>query len=486
MALRGAGGGSSVDLASPGAIGGTTPAAGTFTALTASALFRLTGVENAITAFATGGQASATALSATKNFHRISVCATAADSVKLPAATAGQMHFIRNDGAAAAQVFGTSPDTINGVATGTGVSLSAGWGAFFLSTADATWVSTNPIASASLGANTFTGLQTITQAAANAGIVASTGYSLTGSDATNMIDLAGTLNTSGSPSIIKANLTNTASGAGTSLLDFQLASTNVFNVSATRGSILMPQGTSAALTNASLYFGTSRSAGSPLAISAFNSSFYWLAQGQQIGLLVSTKFALNSGQDLVWTSSSTNNDGGVDLTLRRATTATLQQGAANAASPVAQTLQAQGSRSGTDSNVAGASYTLRPGAGTGDATPGALILQSYVAVASGTGAQTATETIRLVSGYARFSLPTSVKSTGGAAVAGNAVLVGGAVTVNTTAATATCIVILTRKTSGGTLGTAITYTISAGTSFTITSDSALDTSTFSWQIVETF
>jgi hypothetical protein len=68
--------------------------------------------------------------------------------------------------------------------------------------------------------------------------------------------------------------------------------------------------------------------------------------------------------------------------------------------------------------------------------------------------------------------------------AGNATLVGGTVTVNNTTVTANTVVLLTRKTSGGTLGTAITYTVSAGTSFTITSDSALDTSTFSYMLIE--
>lgn len=77
-------------------------------------------------------------------------------------------------------------------------------------------------------------------------------------------------------------------------------------------------------------------------------------------------------------------------------------------------------------------------------------------------------------------------STGSAPIAGNATLVAGTVAVSTTAATADCIVMLTRKTSGGTIGTAITYTISAGTSFTITSDNVLDTSTFSWFIVRMY
>lgn len=80
----------------------------------------------------------------------------------------------------------------------------------------------------------------------------------------------------------------------------------------------------------------------------------------------------------------------------------------------------------------------------------------------------------------------SAISTGAAAIAGNVTLVGGTVTVSTTKATATCIVMLTRKTSGGTIGTAITYTLNAGVSFTINSDNILDTSTFSWAIVETY
>lgn len=67
--------------------------------------------------------------------------------------------------------------------------------------------------------------------------------------------------------------------------------------------------------------------------------------------------------------------------------------------------------------------------------------------------------------------------------AGSATLVGGTVTVNNTSVVASDLLMLTRKTSGGTIGTAITYTLSAGTSFTITSDNVLDTSTFSWMLV---
>jgi hypothetical protein len=67
--------------------------------------------------------------------------------------------------------------------------------------------------------------------------------------------------------------------------------------------------------------------------------------------------------------------------------------------------------------------------------------------------------------------------------AGNATLVAGTVTVSNTTVTANTLVHLTRKTAGGTIGEA-TYTLSAGNSFTITSDSASDTSTFTYLLTE--
>ncbi len=80
--------------------------------------------------------------------------------------------------------------------------------------------------------------------------------------------------------------------------------------------------------------------------------------------------------------------------------ATLQIGAQNAASPVNQTFQAQGSRVGTDSNVGGATFTVAAGTGTGTGTLSSLVLQSPVAVASGTGAQTPTTGLTIKGGCA--------------------------------------------------------------------------------------
>ena len=92
-----------------------------------------------LTARAGGGQGNAVPLIA--GINRITVCATAADSVALPKAIGGQIISVYNGGAAAMQVFaavGTS-DTINGVAGSTGVSLAAAKGAFFCSSAPGSW-----------------------------------------------------------------------------------------------------------------------------------------------------------------------------------------------------------------------------------------------------------------------------------------------------------------------------------------------------------
>lgn len=68
--------------------------------------------------------------------------------------------------------------------------------------------------------------------------------------------------------------------------------------------------------------------------------------------------------------------------------------------------------------------------------------------------------------------------------AGNATLIGGSITVNNTSVTANTVVMLTRKSTGGTIGFAVTYTVSAGVSFTISSDNVLDTSTYSYLLIE--
>jgi hypothetical protein len=66
---------------------------------------------------------------------------------------------------------------------------------------------------------------------------------------------------------------------------------------------------------------------------------------------------------------------------------------------------------------------------------------------------------------------------------GTATLAAGTVTVANTSVTASSVIFLSRATTGGTTGQ-LSYTITAGTSFTINSSSNTETSTVNWLIAE--
>lgn len=79
-------------------------------------------------------------------------------------------------------------------------------------------------------ANTFTAKQTITPAA-NTNALAVSGYSLTGSNTQPLFDLNGNWDVgSATPTAIKLNITNTASGSNSKLLDLLVNSSSVFSV----------------------------------------------------------------------------------------------------------------------------------------------------------------------------------------------------------------------------------------------------------------
>lgn len=99
-------------------------------------------VENNITAHVGGTQAAALALNPLKTVHNVTTVATAADSVKLPLATgSGAQHLINNSGANSLKVFGSSTDTIDAVATATGVSIAAGKARLLTDIAVGKWIS---------------------------------------------------------------------------------------------------------------------------------------------------------------------------------------------------------------------------------------------------------------------------------------------------------------------------------------------------------
>ena len=93
-----------------------------------------------ITAFAGGGQASATAL--TSEINEISTVATTGDSVKLPAATAAKGNLtitVRNNGANACDVFPNTDDNL-GAGVDTAVSLGPSATATYFSFDSTNWV----------------------------------------------------------------------------------------------------------------------------------------------------------------------------------------------------------------------------------------------------------------------------------------------------------------------------------------------------------
>ena len=94
-------------------------------------------IQAPLTAKAGGGQASATQINSAN--VQVDTVATAADSVKLPPAVPGMRIFVTNAAANSMQVFGTSPDTINAVATGTGVAHAGGKSAWYVCTSAGKW-----------------------------------------------------------------------------------------------------------------------------------------------------------------------------------------------------------------------------------------------------------------------------------------------------------------------------------------------------------
>lgn len=216
------------------------------------------------------------------------------------------------------------------------------------------------------------GKLTLTPAANTSALVVASHTHTTSNPA---IDVAQTWNDAGVTfTAAKINATSTASAAASLLLDLQVAGTSKLNVKKD-GSLNWSVG--------GLDYGVSTA-----------STFTFTISGGY-------KFAVNSGGPSSAQYLFASFAGGTtDLWLTRSVAAVLQQGNSNAASPVAQTLQAQGSRSGTDTNVGGANYTIASGNGTGTGTISSLILQSPVAVGSGTDAQTMTTGLTIKSGTA--------------------------------------------------------------------------------------
>jgi hypothetical protein len=115
-----------------------------------------------------------------------------------------------------------------------------------------------------------------------------------------------------------------------------------------------------------------------------------------------------------------------DTILTRSAAATLQFGDVNSATPVAQTIQAQGSRGGTDTNISGANLTINSGDGTGNSVASSLIFQTPTLQASGTAQQVMTTRMTVATAGVSFTGPikslnnVAVTSTGVPGIVGTA------------------------------------------------------------------
>ena len=88
--------------------------------------------------------------------------------------------------------------------------------------------SPSPIGSTTPNTGRFT---TLTLApSANTTPFTASGYSLTGTNAQSFFDLSGTWNTSGTPTAIKLNVTDTASGSASYLMDLQIGGSTKFRI----------------------------------------------------------------------------------------------------------------------------------------------------------------------------------------------------------------------------------------------------------------
>lgn len=194
-----------------------------------------------------------------------------------------------------------------------------------------------------LAGGTMTGALVITQGTANASVLTSSGHSLTGSNATGMIDLAGTWNTTGTPTAVKLNITDTASNASSLLLDLQVGGSSKFKVDKA-GSLRLNGDSQDTVWRRSdvgmLIFHGQSSNSTGIGAGGYN-------PGVNLGSLCSVR----------WTNDSPA--ASADLILKRSAAAVLQMGDTHATTPTAQTIKAHNVTTGS-----GAALVLCGGTGS--------------------------------------------------------------------------------------------------------------------------
>ena len=233
-------------------------------------------------------------------------------------------------------------------------------------------ISTGTISAAAqaltIGTTSISGGAT-TQVLFNLGGVISSDSGLTYAGSSGILTAGGIIRTSSAgspsnPSISVGNLTTGLNSASTTGIGLTVNGTNRFDYGITNGA-------GYATINAGI------------TIIQSGATSYLAVYGGNI--------ELPSNVSLTW-SSNTGATGPVDTLLSRGGVANVQFGAANAASPVAQTLSFQG---GTGTNTASVNTTIIGSLGTGTGTNGDIILQTGVKTTTGSTQATATTALTI-------------------------------------------------------------------------------------------
>ncbi len=193
-------------------------------ALASLASGSLAGGASGLTAHAGGGQGSALALTVAVN--SVGTVGTIGDSVKLPTSVAGGIVVVVNDAALALQAFGASTDTIDDVATATGVEVPGKATAVFYCPVAGKWYSVN---------NSFLGIQVLSANGAVLPHVAAT-YAITKAGVA-LLTLAAptTVVDDGKVIVITNNTANAHTLTATGLLNTGTATVNLATFAAFAG-----------------------------------------------------------------------------------------------------------------------------------------------------------------------------------------------------------------------------------------------------------
>ena len=153
---------------------------------------------------------------------------------------------------------------------------------------------------------------TVTKTTANAPAISSTGYSLTGSDASSLVDLAGTWNTSGTPTAIKLNVTDTASNSASLLMDLQVGGSSKLQLRKD-GYCFVDKLRFLSYTPGTHYFG------------GVSNGWGWNSSGVTACGYVSDTFFLDNSKSISWVGDPSNLASSVNLVLTRDAANTLAQ-----------------------------------------------------------------------------------------------------------------------------------------------------------------